>query len=368
MYSIRFVLAAFILSLSLGTTFGAEPLALKGHTKSVTALAWAADGKSLVSAGDDRTIRTWDTVTGKQTASLTEIAREGYGGPVVAFSPDLKRAAINYWGEVTIRNVADGKKVGGFDPILDRGEKFVFRPDVYAMAFSPDGKSLATAGSRAAVGGRHGLPGGVVAVWDAATGKVKQRFPNLSTGAGAVVWSPDGKLVAAGTTGAGGELPDAGEVMVWQAASGQTDRNFSVKATVEQGEWASAADVAFSPDGKKLAVPVTAGGWGTPGGLLIEETGSAIRVWDLEKAKSSQPIKDLKAAVGRLAYSPNGRQLATAGTDKIVRVWDLTNGKELAALTCTARIGVIAFSPKGDSLAAACADGLILIWALPAGK
>src|SRR5690349_12728268 len=85
-----------------------EPVVLKGHTKAVSALAWAADGKAVATASDDRTIRVWDPATGRQTASITEVAREGYGGPVVAFTAELKAVAVNYWGEVTIRTVADG--------------------------------------------------------------------------------------------------------------------------------------------------------------------------------------------------------------------------------------------------------------------
>ena len=139
-----------------------EPVVLKGHTEAVSALAWAADGKSLATASDDRSIRVWDPTTGKQSASLQGIAREGYGGPVVAFTADLKVVAVNYWGEITIRTVADNKVLAKIDPILDRGQKSAFRPDVYAMAFSPDGKRLATAGSVAAVASR--LPSGLNAI------------------------------------------------------------------------------------------------------------------------------------------------------------------------------------------------------------
>lgn len=367
MTSIRFGLAVLISSLTLLTSFAAEPLILKGHKKTVSALAWAADGKSLISGGSDRTIRTWDN-TGKQIAELSEVASEGYGNPVYAFTSDLKLAAINYWGEITIRSMADGKKLSTIDPILDRGEKFVFRPDVFAMSFSPDGKLLATAGSTASVGGRHGLPGGIVVVWDTATGKVVHKSQKLSTSAGAIVWSADGKYLAVGTNGAGGELPEAGDVSVWETAKWQIVHNFSVKAGVEQGEWASAGDVAFSPDGKKLAAPVTAGGRGTPAGLLIEDSGASVRVWDLDKKKPTQPIKGLKASIGRMVFSPDGKQLATAGADKMLRVWDLSTGKELSAMACPSRPGFVVFNPTGDTIAAACSDGSIQIWALPITK
>lgn len=165
---------------------------LKGHTKAVSLVAWAADGRTMATASDDRTIRLWNPGTGKQTASLSEIAREGYGGPVVAITADLQVAAVSYWGEIAIRNVADGRVLVKIDPVLDREQKSAFRPDVFAMAFSPDGKQLATAGSTAAVGGRHGLPGGIVIVWDTAA---------LASPAGVttIAFSPDGKSLAAGS-------------------------------------------------------------------------------------------------------------------------------------------------------------------------
>ncbi|HJZ54935.1 MAG TPA: WD40 repeat domain-containing protein [Gemmataceae bacterium] len=371
MNAMRLAVAAVILAAVVKPGRAAEPpelILLKGHTKAVTTIAWAADGKAVATAGDDRTIRVWDPATGKQTASLTKIAREGYGGPVVAFTADLKTAAVNYWGEITIRTVADGKVLTKIDPILDRGQKYTFRPDVFAMAFSPDGKRLATAGSVAAVGGPHGLPGGIVIVWDAETGKVVHQSDKLSTAANSAAWSADGKRVAAGTHGAGGELPEAGEVKVWDAGTGKVLHSFKVKPEVKPGEWASAGDVAFSPDGKRVAAPVAAGSRAAPAGLLIDDTGASVRVWDLGTGKDTQPVKGLKASVGRVVFSPDGKRLATAGADKLVRVWDAETGKELAALECPDRVDVVAFSPGGKSLAAGCKDGSVRIWAIPAAK
>ncbi len=362
------ILAALMPATLLNSGRAAEPVVLKGHTKAVTALAWGADGKTVATAGDDRAILMWDAETGRQTGSLAEIARAGYGGPVVAFSPDLKTVAVNYWGEITIRTVADGKTLVKIDPILDRGQKSAFRPDVFAMAFSPDGKRLATAGSIAAVGGRHGLPGGIVIVWDAQTGKIVHQSDNLSTAASSVAWSTDGKRYAAGTNGAGGELPEAGEVRVWDAEKGKVLHSFQVKPEVDYGEWASAGDVAFSPDGKRVAAPVTAGSRGAPAGLIIEDTGSSVRVWDLETGKSTQPVKGLKASVGRVVFSPDGKRLATAGSDKMVRVWDVEMGKELLALPSPDRVTVIAFCPDGKSLAGGSQDGSTRIWAVSAAK
>lgn len=366
--TVSVILAGVMSAVPLNSGRAAEPVVLKGHTKAVTALAWGADGKTLATAGDDRAILLWDAETGRQTSALAAIAREGYGGPVVAFTPDLKVVAVNYWGEITLRTVADGKTLVKIDPILDRGQKSAFRPDVFAMAFSPDGKRLATAGSVAAVGGRHGLPGGIVIIWDAETGKLVHKSDKLSTAASSVVWSTDGKRYAAGTNGAGGELQEAGEVRIWDAEKGKVLHSFPVKPEVDYGEWASAGDVAFSPDGKRVAAPVTAGSKGAPAGLIIDDTGASVRVWDLQTGKSTQPVKGLKASVGQVVFSPDGKRLATAGSDKMVRVWDIEMGKELLALPCPDRVTVVAFSSRGQSLAAGIRDGSTRILAMPPAK
>jgi WD40 repeat protein len=80
------------------------------------------------------------------------------------------------------------------------------------------------------------------------------------------------------------------------------------------------------------------------------------------------PVKGLKASVGRVVFSPDGNHLATAGGDKILRVWDVETGKELAAFSNPDRVGAVAFSPDGKSLAAGSKNGSVRIWVVPAAN
>ena len=73
-------------------------------------------------------------------------------------------------------------------------------------------------------------------------------------------------------------------------------------------------------------------------------------------------------AVQKVVFSPDGNQLATAGADEVVRVWDLDTGKQLAALPSQGRVEAVAFSPDGESLAVGSKAGIVRIWATPTGN
>ncbi len=342
--------------------WSAEPIALPKHVKAVTTVAWKSDGTRFATASDDRTIRLWDSELPQPLRTWTAIAREGYGGPVVAFTADLERAAIHFWADLEIRSLTEDKPLVQFSPILDAQVKAPFRPDVFALAFSPDGRQLATAGSVAAVGGRHGLPGGFVIVWDAATGKMISQSRRLSTAAGAVTWSADGKYLAVGTDGAGGELPEPGEVRVWSAADGKELGGFPVKPKVDYGEWTSAGDVSFAPDGKRIAVPVTTGSRAKPAGLILDDKGASVRIWDWNSGISSPLVERLPEAVARVVFSPHGKWVATAGNDKVVRIWDIRAGGEMAKFTTSDKVSSLAFRPDSQALVAGCQDGGVYLY------
>ena len=122
-----------------------------------------------------------------------------------------------------------------------------------------------------------------------------------------------------------------------------------------RGHTDSVASVAFSPDGKRIA---TASADGT------------AKIWDAVTGKELLTIKaSTKGWVGGIAYSPNGKLLATAEDDKTARIWDATTGKELMTLNGhTDILTDVAFSPDGTHLATASWDGTAKVWEVLTGK
>ena len=145
-------------------------------------MAFSADGSRIVSACE-KDVRTWDPATGKELA-----VSAGIGGVVVAVSPDGKSLAVavrtgpsTARDSLTLLDAATGQKRFTVEAYPDWDRKTTYRPTINGLAFSPDGKRVASAGS---VGGRW-IAEGVVSVWDAATGKALRRFEKLTTSASA---------------------------------------------------------------------------------------------------------------------------------------------------------------------------------------
>jgi WD40 repeat protein len=268
-------------------------------------LAYSADGKRLAAVFRQDMIRLWDVATGKRLPQFQ--GQHGTNIRGLAFSPDGKLLATSGWehekGLYVIRlwDADTGKEVGR---LLDRDR------GIELLAFGVDGKTLFSA----ADSGRGPV------LWDVQTGKVIRRFDaGADVRTRALALSRDGKLLAS-----------ADEVIrVWDVASGKETRRLP-----------DSGRLAFAPDASTLYVA----------------SGPVVRLWHAATGKELSPRWGHDSGLSSVACSPDGGRIATAAADG-VRVWDAT-GKVHYARECGPRSNV-AFSPDGALLAAACADGSV---------
>ena len=250
----------------------------KGHLDMIKSVAYSPDGSTLAIAmkdwdsgwGDDIVIRLWDTRTGEILYALT-----------------------GHWNA---------------DNVLT---------DIYA-AFSPDGDTLASAGSS------HSM----VRLWDARTGKLLGRPETFADGVRSIAFSPDGSTLfwTEGTV-----------IRLWDVRTGL------LRWPYFGGHSGIVNSIAFSPDGATLASGSRDG---------------SIGLWDVRARENKQLFSAHEAGVTSVAFSPDGFTLASGGRDKMVRLWDARTGEHIRALSGQMdEIITVAFSHDGEMLAS-CSSGL----------
>ena len=316
-----------------------ELAGFRAHAGEVTSVAFSPDGARVASVSRTE-VRVWDAATGREAFRIA-----GAGGIAASFRPDGKRLAVAWWEQVTVHDAADGKELGRIDPHDKPAGKVAFRPRLSAVAYGPDGRRLATAGSVPRPGN---YPGGVVKVWDADVGTEVRRFADLPSTATGVGLSPDGKYIAASVYGTMGEVPAAGHVRVWAAADGKLLHALQgyEPAKMHSGDNSFlVTGVAFSPDGKRV------GSSGSDG---------AVRVWELPGGRPVLTLQAPAASLYGLAFNPSGDRLATAGADCVVRVWDAATGAEINSQAGhTGPVRAVAFGPDGRRVASAGGDARV---------
>jgi mono/diheme cytochrome c family protein len=248
--------------------------------------------------------------------------------------PAEKVAVIETW-------VKQGAKYDGGSPTEDwtvvyRKSVPVVIPEDYpvavpitALAFSPDGTSLASAGYHE------------VNLWKPADGTLMGRLRPMAERVYDIVYSPDGKWLAI----ASGDPGQAGLAQLWAAEPNGNAK--LVRTLVESTD--SVFAVAFSPDNK-----------------LIAAAGAdrAIRIYEVETGKETATIEDHADWIYDLAFSPDGKRLASASRDKTSKVFDVAKKESLVTFPTHAEpVYSVAYGPDGKTIASAGADNSIRLWA-----
>jgi WD40 repeat protein len=191
-----------------------------------------------------------------------------------------------------------------------------------SVAFSPDGKLLATAGSD------H-----LIYLWDASTGQPLAKLSGHTQKVWKVVFSPDGnKLASAG----------------WDGTARVWDVNARLEIKTLTGHTGNVSGLAFSPDGSKLAT----GSWD-----------KQIKLWNVSTGKELTSFNGHANWVWSVAFSPDGQRLASTSEDHTVRLWNVETFREEALLTGHgASVYSSTFSPDGKLLATSSNNGNVKIW------
>jgi WD domain, G-beta repeat len=209
---------------------------------------------------------------------------------------------------------------------------------INAVAFAPDGNTLATASNH------------TVRIWDVTTRRLLRELAH-SDMACSVAFSPDGRLIASGGGGEGGETERDRSILIWETASGKLRQSFR-----NRQDMANIRSLSFSPDGKFL-------GWG--GGCWD----AAPRFFDLTWDEVVPWLAAERTGVSVVVFASRGRTLATADEQMLIRVRDWPEGQERFCLRGhEAAIQAAAFSPDALSLASGDEAGEIWLWTVATGK
>ncbi|MEU6735961.1 TIR domain-containing protein [Streptomyces physcomitrii] len=282
---------------------------VRGHGRRVNVVAFDATGTILASAGSDGIVRLWEVGTGR---CLHELVGRGDRLISAAFSPaGAVLATAGSTGHVYLWDARTGTFLRELDVETDR---------TWAEAFSSDGEEIATADDDDSV-----------SLWRRATGSHGLQLDGHQGRVRSVAFAKDGSSIATGC--------DDGRVRLWRASDGtltdtlgaHTDRVYAV---------------CYGPD---LSCVVSASWDGT---AVIWRDGAARYV-----------LREHTGKLWTAAAHPSLPLLATAGDDRVIRLWDLTTGTAVSALTGhSGRIYSVSFSPDGRHLASAGDDGTVRLW------
>ena len=287
---------------------GKKHQSLKGHTDAVISVMFSPDGKTLASGSQDGTVKLW-SLDGKLLQTFQKQKGPVYG---VRFSPDGKMLASANWRDNTVKLWSlEGKLLQTL-----QGHK----RGVYSVSFSPDGKTIASASRDK-----------TIKLWSV-DGKPLQTLNGHKAGVYSVSFSPNGKTIASAS--------DDSTVKLWSLGGKPLQTLDDPKNRVYS--------VSFSPDGKMIA---------------SASEDKTVKLWSVD-GKLLRILQGHKAPVWNISFSPDSKMIASASWDGTVRLWN-SEGKQLQTLQGDTHIGhSVSFSPDRRTIASASDDKTIKLWSV----
>jgi WD40 repeat protein len=320
------------------------------------ALLWRVRAQCVLPA--ESRARVVGELVGADFERLAQTFRHRGDVYAVAFSPDGRLVATtSVDGMVGVWEIATGHSVG--TPLRHEGWD-------YKIAFSPNGRLVTTANNS------------TVRVWEVETGRVVSVLRRGGAAVTITALSPDGRLVAM--------VRDEGTAQLWETVTGH-----SVGAALHHENYVNA--VAFSPDGRLVA---TAGGgvrvweaatgqlvgavlrprnsisvvaFSPDGRLVAAASGQTVQFWEPETGRTVGVALHHETHVNAVAFSHDGRLVATAGGDQTARVWEVATGRTVGTvLRHDSWVGEVVFSPDGRLVATAGGDQTARVWKVVAAQ